>query len=115
MALKEGYLLIDHRASPGLTEAEAISSGVDPALVRGGRILESATYTCRHCRGVVVKNPHRIRERAHCQKCNDFICDGCHAKTMDPLYIHLAYDEKVDKTLELAERGMPLGSVLTLT
>ena len=112
---KEGYLLIDHRASPGIPEDIALASGIDPKLVGEGKILESATYTCQHCRGVVVKEPKRIRPREFCSKCRAFICDGCYDKTKLPLYNHLAYDERVDKTRELVERGMSLGTVLTLT
>lgn len=78
-ASKQGYLLIDHRASPGLTAEDMIRGGMDPTLAVGeGKMLEAATLTCGHCQGTVIKNPNRKRERAYCAKCTDYICDKCH-------------------------------------
>lgn len=61
----EGYLLIDHRNSPGV-------SGDHPT----GSIFESATITCSHCGSVVVLNPNRTRPRHWCGKCDHYICDN---------------------------------------
>lgn len=65
---QEGYLLIDHRNSPGMP------------LVPGGTVFESATITCCHCQTVVILNPDRTRPRGYCQKCDHYICDNpvCH-------------------------------------
>lgn len=63
----EGYLLIDHRASPGTGK------------VPEGTIFEAPTFTCGHCGGVVVMNPARRRERAFCSRCACTLCDGCGA------------------------------------
>lgn len=62
-----GYLLIDHRASPG---TDAVPSGT---------VFEADTFTCCHCNGVVVKHPLRTRERHMCMKCMHLTCDqaGC--------------------------------------
>lgn len=67
MPRQGGYLLIDHRASPGT-----------PA-VAGGTLFEADTFTCCHCNGVVVKNPQRVRDRHMCFKCGHLTCDqvGC--------------------------------------
>ena len=59
----EGYLVIDHRACPGLAP--------------GPRLFESATITCSHCHRVVVLNPDRSRERGYCPKCDHYVCDEC--------------------------------------
>jgi len=75
----EGYLMVDHRASPGIPTELAIKLGLDPKLVGEGKLMEAATLTCGHCRSVVIVNPLRTRERAHCFKCNSYICDGCKA------------------------------------
>jgi hypothetical protein len=72
----EGYLIVDHSASPGITPDELHAVGLDPTLaVPEGRRLEAATNTCAHCGTVVIKNPFRIRPRGNCRKCNRFICD----------------------------------------
>lgn len=77
---REGVLLIDHTASPGLPPDFLKSIGLNGPSVTEGKLFESATLTCCHCNAVVVKNPGRTRERGHCFKCNDYICDGCVAK-----------------------------------
>lgn len=58
---REGYLLVDHRAT-------------------GEGLYESATVTCSHCHAVVVLNPDRTREREYCAGCDRYICDGCGAE-----------------------------------
>ena len=76
---QEGWLMIDHRASPGLTEADAVAAGLKPKLLAEGALYESATYTCRHCQRIVIMNPERTRERGFCRKCDAYICDECTA------------------------------------
>jgi len=72
----EGHLLIDHRASPGITSEDLIAVGLDPTMaVPEGKILETVTKTCAHCNDVVIQNPNRVRPRGHCRKCNQYICD----------------------------------------
>lgn len=111
MGQREGYLMIDHRASPGIPEDVAIKAGLDPKLVGEGKLLEYPTLTCSHCKVVVVKNPLRTRERANCVKCgNHYICDGCEAQARAPGYSHLPYDKLRDETLELGQKGIVLGS-----
>jgi hypothetical protein len=76
----EGYLLLDHRDSPGLPMdfvAEVNSRSSAPPLPAGaGRgLFEAPTITCSHCQKGVVINPLRNRERAYCAKCDHYICD----------------------------------------
>jgi len=73
----EGYLLIDHSNSPGLTEAQTHAMGLPPGAGQG--LFESATITCSHCQVIVIKNPERNRERAYCSKCGRYLCDACGA------------------------------------
>lgn len=78
----EGYLLIDHRDSPGLTAKQAVTAGrasIMPHVAKGRR-FEGATLTCSHCERIVIKNLDRARQRAYCPKCNHFICDWCEAE-----------------------------------
>jgi len=104
----EGYLLVDHRASPGLPEDVALKAGYDPKFCGEGKIFEAASLTCSHCKNSWIKNPLRTRERAYCSKCDHYICDWCDLKRQDPLYVHLPYSKVVDITLELAAKlGTP--------
>lgn len=79
----EGYLLIDHRHSPGITEADLLTV----PLVRRAEfqvttgLFESPTIRCCHCGTMVVINPSRTRARGYCALCDHYICDSpiCHA------------------------------------
>ena len=66
---REGYLLIDHRAGPGL----------NCCGLGAGTVFESAIVTCSHCQRGIVLNPSRTRERAYCPNCDHYICDNCEA------------------------------------
>jgi len=103
----EGYLLVDHSASPGLPEDVAIASGYDPTLCREGKRFEAASLTCDHCKVVVIKNPRRTRERPFCAKCHHYICDVCDLKRSQSDYSHFPYDKFLDLTLE-GKLGSPL-------
>lgn len=92
----EGYLLVDHRASPGLPEDIAVKAGLDPRMTSEGKVYESATIGCCHCGGVVIKNPLRVRDRAHCVQCDKYICDWCDLARSKPDYIHRSFDELSD-------------------
>lgn len=93
-----GYLTIDHRNSPGLTEeflrTKAHIPGKPPPMAVGSRLFEADTYRCPHCHGTVLKNPLRERPRNWCYSCDAYICDGpsCNAgclpkeKLMDRAY-----------------------------
>lgn len=101
MAQREGYLLLDHQASPGLPVEVAERIGLDPNLVREGKIYEAATKTCAHCKGTVVLEPRRTRERASCMKCGGkYICDYCANQARLPGYVHIPFAQKVDNAME---------------
>lgn len=97
MGQREGYVLIDHRNSPGIPEDVAHKIGYDPKQVGPGKMFEGGTLTCSHCKGVVVKNPLRTRERASCFKCGyHYICDGCATAMNDPDYSHTPFEKLKD-------------------
>lgn len=74
---KEGYVLIDHRNSPGISpEFLRINNLTGPA-VGSGQVFESAMYTCCSCGADVILNPNRTRDREWCWHCDSFMCDGC--------------------------------------
>ena len=72
----EGYLLVDHTDSPGIS-AEQAASVRSHLVVPGGTKLETATYNCTNCERMIVLNPLRTRERFYCQKCDGYHCDDC--------------------------------------
>lgn len=92
---KEGELVIDHRASPGLNH---------PKLGEGS-FYQSATATCAHCNSIVVLRPDRSRPRGYCRKCDDYICDACVAKMeCDPFTKKL--DDELDRIEKLISNGV---------
>ncbi len=107
MKQKEGYLFVDHQASPGLPEDVAIASGYDPLMCKEGKQFEAATLTCAHCKTAVVKNPLRARERVTCMKCSGrYICDVCGLRMSMPDYNHAPYEKYVDVTADLWASNM---------
>lgn len=103
---REGYLMIDHRVSPGLPEDIARWTGLDPKHCGEGKLLEAATLTCAHCKTVVVKNPLRVRERARCFKCNHYVCDNCYAEMQMPGYNHLPFEALVEIEQRAVQKGV---------
>lgn len=92
----EGYLMVDHRASPGIPEDKALQMGLDPYLVKEGKVYETPTMTCSHCGVVVIMNPKRTRERAYCSKCDNYVCDTCDAARKETGYIHQSLNDLKD-------------------
>lgn len=107
---RKGYILVDHRASPGLPPDIAIACGYHPDQVGEGKILEANTLTCSHCKGVQIMNPLRTRERGHCFKCNHYICDTCWAQSRLPDYSHTPYEKKAEDIINAVVKGHTLGS-----
>lgn len=71
----EGYLCLDHRESPGVSDALGVPAGLPLGAGRG--LYECPTVTCQHCDAVVLINPKRNRERAWCKYCDHYLCDAC--------------------------------------
>lgn len=87
----DGYLLIDHRDSPGVP-AEVLQAANLP-IAAGRGLFEAKSMYCPHCGGHVVKNPARTRPREYCKACNHYVCDACHAASTAPSYTHRTFDE----------------------
>lgn len=106
----EGYLLIDNRGTPGLSE-EAVHSAGLPAGAGVG-LFEAPTYTCSHCQTVVVLNPKRNRERAYCRGCDHMICDRCGVLRANGQPCK-TFKQVIDEILEAATRqATPEGSII---
>ena len=73
-----GYLQIDHRDSPGLTEAQIAGTGSPLPLNAGRSNFEADVVSCRHCQTMIMLNPFRQRERHMCYGCGRYICDNCY-------------------------------------
>lgn len=72
----EGYLLIDHTDSPGIS-AEQAASVRSEVVVPKGKKLETPTYNCSHCERLVIMRPDRSKIRGYCRKCDRYLCDDC--------------------------------------
>jgi hypothetical protein len=73
----EGYLQIDHRESPGLSDDLMIQANPGIASNAGRGNFESAVTVCNHCQTMIIWNPLRTRPRNHCSGCDRYICDNC--------------------------------------
>lgn len=95
----EGWLLLDHSASPGIPADIARKIGLDPKLVGEGKRLEASTITCKHCGNAFIKNHDRKRPRGYCRLCDHYICDHCKANSLLPGYIHQCKEQRADAVL----------------
>lgn len=87
----DGYLLVDHRGSPGVPDSMVTRVGLPPGAGHG--VFEAATMHCKHCSAVVVKNPLRARPREFCRTCNSYVCDGCAASMAAADYVHRTFED----------------------
>jgi hypothetical protein len=101
-----GYLMVDHRASPGLPEDVARWAGYDPKLAREGKVFEADTMTCCECHNWVVKNPERTRERHSCS-CGNYLCDGCAFRLSLPDQVHKPLARVIDEVKKQEALGSP--------
>jgi hypothetical protein len=97
--IHEGYLMVDHRASPGLSEKDALALGYHPSQVSEGQLFEAKTNHCSHCGTVVIMNPLRQRDRCLCVYCNKYICDNCGIQMKMPNYVHKTYKQQLEEGL----------------
>lgn len=89
---REGYLMVDHRASPGTP------------MYSGGIKHEMPTQKCPHCGTHVIINPNRVREREYCRQCDFYICDNCGLERKLPDYVHKTEWQKLMEAMELHKR-----------
>ena len=103
---REGYVMIDHRASPGLG-AEAKGRVANFIPVGEGDFFEGATQTCSHCTRVVVMEPKRTRERGHCWSCDHYVCDQC-AIELKVTGVCNSFDRRIEKEIERSKKAPQL-------
>ena len=104
---REGYLLIDHMFSPGVTPEMLHAAGVGGPAVGADTKGEFPTITCCHCCAIVVLNPLRKRARGYCSKCDAYHCDnpacGLECRNFDKML-----DFVQDNNAKLEDRGIPV-------
>lgn len=108
LADHSGYLVIDHRDSPGLSPADV--AGVPGAIaVPGGDMLERDVQQCSHCQRAVVLNPGRVRTRAVCPRCQHYICDTCESARVTSGGACVPFQAVLDRAQNIAEKfiGQP--------
>lgn len=107
----EGYVMVDHRQTQGLPDEMVVNAGLPVGAGRG--LFESATYTCSHCKTVVVLNPLRNRDRAYCKGCDHYICDPCGKIRADNAGECRSFDKFCDQVQEAAVRGQDVSKIVT--
>lgn len=100
----EGYLLIDHSASPGLSEEFMRANNLKGPVVPGGRSFESSIYTCPHCSRDILMHHERTRDRSYCFKCDSYICDNC-GLLMKLGGDHVTYQSRLDSLYTAISNG----------
>jgi hypothetical protein len=103
----EGYLFVDHRNSPGLSEEVTLAAGRPLSAATG--LFEAPTFTCSHCQVVVVINPLRNRERAYCAKCDHYLCDACgvvKAQNGECRSMEQVFDEALEQAVLSQQSGV---------
>jgi hypothetical protein len=102
-----GYLIIDHRASPGLPNGLGIIPGVEtPKFPSAGKVFEVSIVQCAHaCGSEIILNPDRVRPRNHCAKCDAYYCDKPGCRECVPI------QKIVDEIMESASRNLNIGEI----
>lgn len=106
----EGYLLLDHRGGPGMSDGLAHLAGLPDGAGRG--VFEAPTITCSHCQTVVVLNPLRNRERAYCTGCDHYICDTCGAVRAANGGRCKTIKQIIDEVQTMADKGLPISPII---
>ena len=105
MKMKQGgYLIVDHRAGPGLPRDVTDKFGMLP--LPNDRLTEADTFTCSHCPRIVVRNPERVRPRAYCPKCDGYVCDFCEAERVAAGYVCNLTERRADEYFESVVKGL---------
>lgn len=72
-----GYLIIDHRDSPGINIEDVPERLRNNTIIVGkGEVVERDIQFCAHCGSQVILNPLRERPRGYCAKCDHYVCDN---------------------------------------
>jgi hypothetical protein len=103
----EGWLMIDHRESPGVTDNEMIGFNPDFWPGAGKGLTECPICICGHCQRTMIIKPDRTREFPYCRSCDDDICEAC-AWTMQTTGEHKSFKQHCDETIAAVTHGLPV-------
>lgn len=103
----EGYLLIDHRDSPGVPDEIMVAQGLPAGS--GKKVFECATYTCNHCERVVVayRESGSGNEPGYCPKCDHYVCKTCEAARVASGGACYPFKAMIQDMLEFIDGGKP--------
>lgn len=101
---QEAYLLIDHRASPGITPEFMRENNLPGPAVGEGSFLESAMFVCKHCHGDVIILDRR-EDTAWCRDCDAYICDNCAKSEAVRIVLGLPHKTMQQKLIEAFEQN----------
>jgi hypothetical protein len=104
---REAYVIIDHRASPGISPEYLHANGIGGPAVGAGQTFESAMISCHCCTRDVILNPNRTRERAWCMVHDAYLCDECDAVRKSRGEC-VSFQQKWDSWVERALKGLPI-------
>ncbi len=108
----EGYLMINHKDSPGLTDEflgkiQQACPGEDTLPPGSGHgMFETSTVSCSHCQAMVILNPLRNRQRGWCGRCGHYVCDRC-AGLLKIGVPCKPFAQIIEEVLEAAIQGKP--------
>lgn len=75
----EGYLMLDHTQTAGISDDIIVQAGLP--IGAGTGLFEAPTFTCHHCQTIVIINPKRSNGLAYyCRGCDHLLCDACGAE-----------------------------------
>ena len=100
-----GYLIIDHRDSPGIKPEEVPERlRKTTIVVNANEVYEADTKQCTHCQRGVVLRPDRTRARGYCPYCHHYICDTCR-EMLDITGKCVPFMKTLDETANMIEKG----------
>ena len=105
-----GYLQIDHRESPGLTNTEIRNFGSHLPPDMGRMNFETAVVKCWHCQTMIMLNPLRERHRHFCHGCDRYICNQCYA-AYKATGVCKPFTKVIEEILEAAERALSIQEI----
>lgn len=103
---KAGYLAMDHRESPGVSEADMHKNAPELKVTAGRGLYETNIVHCGHCQKGLVVHPLLMIDLPYCHKCDAHICEACKT-TMVVTGECLPFSKIVDIVQEAALKGLP--------
>lgn len=103
----EGWVMFDHRDSPGVSDNELIWFNPDMPPGSGKGLFEAPVITCSHCQRQMIVNPKRDRVRPYCRSCDHDMCDDC-AMAFKVSGVHRSFKQVMDDVVNRAAKGLSI-------